>query len=148
MNDAVIICVHGNPLPKQSFVYTGNGGGYTKKSVKIWQDTVGWKAQEAMIDRAIFEGPVEVWITFWRKDATRVDCDNLAKCVTDALNGIVFSDDSQVIDLHTVGQVVAQRQRPEIGVVDVDGSLAALDAFHRGVPSQDSLCLVAVEDQR
>jgi Holliday junction resolvase RusA-like endonuclease len=97
---AVIICVHGNPLPKQSFAYTANGGGYTKRSVKDWQDIIGWKAHEAMIDRRVMECPVEVEITFWRKTRGRADLDNLSKCCLDALKGIVFSDDCQVVELH------------------------------------------------
>lgn len=99
MSEAVVFCVHGNPLPKQSY-RASRGGGYTDPRIKDWQDIVSWKAREAMIDHQIFEGPVEVWITFWRKDSIRVDCDNLSKAVCDALNNIVFMDDRQIVDLH------------------------------------------------
>lgn len=99
MSEAVIICVHGNPLPKQSYRAV-KGGGYTDPRVKMWQDIISWKAHEAMIDHPVFECPVEVHITFWRKSGARVDLDNLSKCALDALNGIVFSDDCQVINLH------------------------------------------------
>ena len=110
MNDEVVIIVRGNPLPKQSFVYTSNGGGYTKKSIKEWQETVGWKAQQEMINRQIFECPVEVNITFWRKDNVRTDVDNLSKNVLDSLKGIVFSDDCQVVQLHLSKRV--NRENP------------------------------------
>lgn len=101
MNEAVIICVtDSNPLPKQSFRVGSGGRGYTKAEVKAWQTEVAVRAKEAMIDRDMFSGPLEVTIYFWRSNRTRVDADNLSKAILDSLNEIVYKDDQQVIDLH------------------------------------------------
>ena len=43
---------------------------------------------------------------------TRPDVDNYAKCVLDALNGLAYRDDSQVVDLHVVKWVAAGNESP------------------------------------
>ncbi len=79
--------VSGNPIPKQSFRKGKNN--YTPERITDWQEIVGWKAKEAMIDRDIFEGDLKVQLYFLRKDKRRADLDNLCKSVLDACNGIV-----------------------------------------------------------
>lgn len=95
--------VPGQPVPKQSFRYTGangKGGGYTPARVKNWQQEVAFAASLAMAGRDPFTGAVKVTLTFKLPTRRRVDADNLSKCVLDALNGIIFADDAQVVDLH------------------------------------------------
>lgn len=113
--EAVKLCftVPGRPACKQSFVYTANGGGYTKPHVKRWQTSVSWAAREAMGGDAPVAGPVRVTMRFVMPDKTRRDCDNLSKAVLDSLNGIVFVDDCQVVDLHITKEV----NRAEAGVM-------------------------------
>ena len=74
-------------------------------------------AREAMAGRAPIEGPVELqvmaayaWPSSWSKKrradpleawkVSRPDADNLSKLVADALNGLAFVDDAQVVSLH------------------------------------------------
>jgi Holliday junction resolvase RusA-like endonuclease len=38
-------------------------------------------------------------LVFVRGDRRWVDCENLSKPVTDAMNGIVYEDDHQIVDL-------------------------------------------------
>jgi len=56
----------------------------------------------------------------WR--TKKPDADNLAKAILDALNGIVYHDDSQVVDLHVrkfqAGQGIAPRVEVVIAVAD------------------------------
>jgi len=94
--------VDGNPLPKQSFRVTKTRGkvyGYTDKRVEAWQDTVGWMARDAMRGESPMEGDLEVVIEFTRENRKRVDLDNLSKAVLDAMNGIVYRDDQQIVRL-------------------------------------------------
>lgn len=70
---------------------------------KAWEEQVGeWKA----------DGPVGVEIDVYRKlpkskplrvesesDTIKPDVDNIAKAIMDALNGVAFDDDSQVVRL-------------------------------------------------
>ena len=89
--------VLGNPIPKQSFRYS-KFGGYTDPRVKTWQDTVAMTAN-MYFDKPI-EGKVKMTLDFQLGDARPKDNDNLSKCVGDALNGIAYIDDKQVVDLH------------------------------------------------
>ena len=77
--------------------------------------TVGWYAKQAMKDRPLLEGPLKLDIVCYiqrpksktRKNPranrmlvpdTKPDWDNLGKMVSDALSGIVYADDRQIID--------------------------------------------------
>lgn len=86
-----------NPLPKQSMRISGKGG-YTAPRIKRYQQTV---SSAARLHKAKHFGKaslqVEIW--FYRQTKHRVDCDNLAKPVMDACNGVLWHDDNQVVDL-------------------------------------------------
>lgn len=62
-----------------------------------------FKAAVAMICRAKkvrpLYGPVAVEIT-WRRKRRDGDLDNRAKLALDALNGLAYEDDSQIVELH------------------------------------------------
>ena len=105
--------VPGEPRPKQSFRVTGRGRGFTPAAIKAWQSDVGWAAQQCM--RALgLEDPIAdsltVELTFFLKNARRVDLDNLAKCTQDGLNGVVWVDDQQNIRLVLDKYICRQRQ--------------------------------------
>lgn len=91
--------VPGTPVPKQSFRYTQNGGGFTDGKVRAWETTVGWYAKDAMAGQAPLQGDVRVELTFQLPDRRRRDWDNLSKPVMDGMNKIVFQDDSQAVDV-------------------------------------------------
>lgn len=91
--------VPGNPIPKQSYRAV-KGGGYTDPRVTAWQNEVTRHAVNAMQDAAKMAGEVIVHIDFFRSTRARVDLDNLSKGVLDGAKGIVFGDDSAVIELH------------------------------------------------
>ena len=80
---------------------------YEKTAVKTVREMYAWSARAAL--PAGFEpmtGPVRLYVAFrfgtdekkkigeWK--TTRPDTDNMAKALKDALNGIVYVDDSQV----------------------------------------------------
>jgi crossover junction endodeoxyribonuclease RusA len=83
-----------------------------------WRQAVRSEAQRAIEqkgnDSGLFEGPVSVECRFslpkpasapktrrtWPLGARSGDVDKLARLVLDALTGIVFADDSHVVDLH------------------------------------------------
>lgn len=45
-----------------------------------------------------YEGPVCLTLTFWTATRRGRDWDNLAKLFTDALNGVAYRDDRQIIE--------------------------------------------------
>jgi len=100
----ITFTVYGIPVPKQSFRYTANGGGYQSQSVKDWQEQVVYallndRQTDALDEKQWLEGSIEMTLTFYLPTKRRVDLDNLSKGVLDALNGVLFQDDSQVTKL-------------------------------------------------
>jgi Holliday junction resolvase RusA-like endonuclease len=63
-----------------------------------------------------FTGPMRLDIDFYMKTARLTDCDNLAKLVMDAIQGLVFENDSQVSDLHVRRFNRADEPRTEVSV--------------------------------
>ena len=96
--DGVGFTVPGQAVPKQSFRYV-HGGGYTPAPVKAWQERVGYAARFEYKQEP-YRGPVVVRLVFYMANRRRRDLDNLSKAVLDALNGIVWVDDTQVEALH------------------------------------------------
>ena len=99
--------VHGTPIPKQSYRAV-KGGGYLYPRVVEWEQLVSTYARQAMAGRPPLIGNLVMTILFVLPDHRKRDLDNLIKGVSDSLNGIVFEDDSQVVDLHVTKQVVKQ----------------------------------------
>lgn len=94
------------------------GRAYTPERTARFEDRLALAAQAAMAGRPLLEGPLAVEVEIrmpiptskpkkWKADAaagsvrptTKPDADNFAKML-DACNLIVWSDDSQVVDLH------------------------------------------------
>ena len=103
--EPVVFIVDGEPRPKQSYRALNGGGGYTPARIKAWQNKVAQCASLAMRGRDPITGPVSMRVVFVLGNHRRVDLDNLNKGVSDALNGIVFTDDTQVVSLHLVKHV-------------------------------------------
>jgi len=71
---------------------------YTPKRTLNYQKRVGWKAKEVMQGRAPVKGPVAMTLRIYRKTLHRVDGTNICKACEDALNGIVYEDDAQIVE--------------------------------------------------
>ncbi len=119
--DLVVVTVPGAPIAKGRPRITTKGRfarAYTPAKTRAYEDLIRCQAQDAMQDRAPFDGPVLLCVTAYvampkgfskakRADAldgilkpvTRPDADNYAKAALDGCNGILFRDDSQVADL-------------------------------------------------
>ena len=91
---------------------------YTPKTTATYESTIALAASQAMAGRPLIDGPAEVLMTMvlavpasWSKrkqaDAlagqlmptTKPDMDNVVKAIFDAVNGIVWTDDVQVVGL-------------------------------------------------
>lgn len=92
--------VVGVPICKQSFRYSAKGS-YQTAIVKKWQAAVS-SAAAVMWDRAPSKSIFRAEYIFRLPDKRKRDLDNLAKAVSDALNGIIWDDDCQIHDLHLV----------------------------------------------
>lgn len=92
------------------------------KGLKPWRSVVALCAKEAMLDvqdMSLIEGAVSVELLFQfvpgktvkRKHmTTKPDVDKLSRAILDALTGVVWKDDSQVVEL---------RARKTYGLVDL-----------------------------
>lgn len=85
-----------NPIPKQSFRAGKNG--YQPKRITDAEMLTGLEANKVMVGEPTEEA-ILLDIIFYRKDKMRCDIDNLVKLFNDSLNGIVWKDDSQVMEL-------------------------------------------------
>jgi Holliday junction resolvase RusA-like endonuclease len=92
--------VSGEPIPKQSFRVLKKGGGYIGRGVRTWQEKVSQRAYEAMQGQSPAKGWLEVELDFVLDHNRRMDVDNLAKGVLDALRTVVYMDDVQINHLH------------------------------------------------
>ena len=99
-------CVPGRPVPMARPRVTAHGT-YTPKECREYKKLVSIMAAQTMKDSMKFENePLECRVKFVfflpksRKNpwaTSRPDLDNLYKAVTDAMNGIVYRDDSQIV---------------------------------------------------
>ena len=127
---------HGKGRPKfarrGNFVQT-----YTDKKTASYEDLVRFHANIAMVDLAPLESAVAVYIYIklavpksYSKKRTEAclsglerptkkpDWDNVAKSICDAMNGIVYMDDTQIVDAH-VTKVYAANAGVEVGVKEI-----------------------------
>ena len=114
--------VLGKPVPKQSFRYSSRGN-HQPQRVTDWQNAVAWEARIAMQGQDPMTGPVSMRCVFVLPTNRRVDIDNLNKAVMDSMQGIVFKDDHQVMNLHLVKRV---RETPGVYVEVYPGELLPL----------------------
>jgi crossover junction endodeoxyribonuclease RusA len=110
---ALDLFVPGQAAPQGSKRHVGRGVLLeSSKAVAPWRTTVAWHASQAY-GGPVLDGALAVRIEFVmrrplslpKRKATpphikKPDVDKLARAVLDALTGIVWRDDSQVIDMH------------------------------------------------
>ena len=92
--------IDGEPATKGRPRVTRSGHAYTPKATKDAEAAVlaAFQAQGGRM----FDGLLMVSIWVHTNSARRKDLDNIAKLVTDALNGHAYADDSQIDDLHII----------------------------------------------
>lgn len=103
------------------------------KDAKAYKAEVGWKARAAGI-RSPLLGTVELRIQLVPKNRVCMDLDNALKVTIDALKGIAYEDDSQVM------KITAERTQPN----GVGGLVVEIESFEDPVAPQ----LFHVEPER
>ena len=116
--------VDGEPVGKGRPRFARQGGfvkAYTPAKTAKWEDVVRSHARDAMGMSEPLEGPLALSVRVWKcipaswskkkqQDAVtseirptgKPDIDNYVKAVMDAGNGILWVDDSQVVELHSM----------------------------------------------
>ncbi|MDQ3834307.1 MAG: RusA family crossover junction endodeoxyribonuclease [Actinomycetota bacterium] len=92
------------PVAKQR-PRVGRGHAYTPQQTKNAEESLGWLLRAKGAQLYAREVPLSVRMVFrcgkgtgWR--VARPDVDNLVKLVGDSANGILWSDDAQIVELH------------------------------------------------
>jgi crossover junction endodeoxyribonuclease RusA len=91
---AVSFIVPGDPRPKGR-PRAGKGFVYTPRETVLAEHTVKAHARRAKVRPLV--GDIAIELRFYRATRRRCDWDNLAKLVCDALNGIAWRDDDQIV---------------------------------------------------
>ena len=91
--------VHGDPLPKARPRFV-NGRTYTDPRTTRAEAKLRATAKQAGVVR--MTGAIGVELVYFRATKRRCDWDNLAKLTCDALNGVAWEDDSQIVDARVV----------------------------------------------
>ena len=115
----VSFVVFGTPAPQGSKTLTRYGMREANKGTRPWREAVAWHAAEAMAEKELLEGPLLLEATFvfprpkshygtGRRAgglkatapfycATRPDVDKLQRAIGDAMAGIVYREDAQIV---------------------------------------------------
>jgi crossover junction endodeoxyribonuclease RusA len=118
VSDAIAFGVRGVPQPKGSaraFVVKGHAVVTSDNgNLKDWETAIAWEARAVMAarpDARPLTGAIDVEVVFFRsrpksrsrtrfpRPVTKPDVDKLARAALDALTGVVFVDDAQVVRL-------------------------------------------------
>ena len=95
-----------------------NGRPIVSKAAREYKIEAGWKAKAQ--GQQIMVGPVSVTIAVYRPQK-RGDLDNLLKVILDALNGIAYDDDAQIVEIKARRFDDKSNPRVEIDVIEVAG---------------------------
>jgi crossover junction endodeoxyribonuclease RusA len=88
------------------------GRRFLTNDAKENKESIGWEARMQYRGKPISD-PVVVKVSLWWSDRRRHDLDNI-KGLLDALTGILWDDDSQIVELLITKGVDKQNPRVEI----------------------------------
>lgn len=95
------VWVPGRPVPQSrprlGRSWRGKSQVHELDRVKAWKAAVAWHVKAAGVQ--VVSGPVEVGLCFVLEPGQRADLDNTIKSVLDALIGVAYHDDDQVVAL-------------------------------------------------
>lgn len=83
------------------------------------KEYIGWEARSQFHGEPL-TGPLAVTVALYWPDRRTHDIDNI-KALLDALTGIVWEDDGQIVELHTTKAVDKERPRVEMTVTPAAG---------------------------
>lgn len=111
MEPIVCLTIDGDPVSKQRPRIGKAGKAYTPRATKQAESVIAWTIRADSRSMKPSSGLFSVHVWFFTKDLRRRDIDNLCKTVLDACNGIVWDDDSQVVELHACVERGSPRPR-------------------------------------
>ena len=136
----ITFTVPGNPVAKgraRAFIRGRHVGHYTPEKTANYENLVKLAAVDGMKGKQMIVGPAGVVIDLffqipasWSKKkkaaalngevrpTVKPDCSNVLKSIEDALNGIVWADDKQAVDV-SVKKYYSDKPRAIVSVIDI-----------------------------
>lgn len=124
------LIIPGQPAPKER-PRVANGHAFTSSKTRAAEEQITWLAKAARF--APLAGPVSFTARFYVGDLRRRDLDNMAKLVTDALNGIAYADDSQIALMNLSRGYDFGNPRTEVVIAQLDIQIPARPKAKRKV---------------
>lgn len=102
---------------------------YTPSKTREYEEHVASIAREHTPVDGLFAGALRVWLRFYLKrpkslpkrvlyNVKKPDIDNLIKSILDGLEGVIYKNDSQVIDLYSI-KSYGDPPRVEVRIVEL-----------------------------
>ena len=116
-SDLVVSITHGGqPLPKQRPRFVSKGWAYTAQRTRYYEKNLQAAFAEAVgLFRSDGKSAFGLRCRFYRSDLVRCDVDNLVKSIKDAATGVVWADDSQVVEVHA--RLYRKQEEPRVEVL-------------------------------
>lgn len=111
-----MITLTGNPLSTQHCYGFSRYGGHMKRHCATLKTDYQWQAKSQWNDPVTKE-EVRIEAHIYFGDKRRRDLDNYNKLWMDALEGVVYEDDSQITQLHLVKDYDKSNPRIEITII-------------------------------
>ena len=112
----MVITLKGNPV-STNHLYKKHGNitymtrdGKDLKESYSWQAKIQWK-------KPIIEDTLKIVVGLFFKDKRRRDIDNWHKVLLDSMTGIVWKDDSQIVEMTVTKSIDKDNPRIELEVV-------------------------------
>lgn len=106
------ICIDTFPVSTNNMYF---GRRIMTKEARTKKEAIGWEAR-AQYQGEPLEGPLKLSVAFWWPDKRNHDIDNI-KGLLDALTGILWEDDGQIVELHLTKGIDATNPRVEISIL-------------------------------
>lgn len=91
---------------------------YMSKEGKAIKEGYQWETKSQWKKKPI-KGECEVWITLYFGTLRKCDWDNFHKLSMDALSGIVWEGDSQIVEAHVSKRYDKKNPRIEITIIEI-----------------------------
>ena len=117
MPRSISFTILGDPVPAPRPRVTEHGT-YMPKEYVAHKDGLGWRFKERV--KRPEPGPLVVTLEFHRKNRRKVDLDNLEKTILDAGNGILWKDDSQIMEMHSKKVLGSRIPRVEVRLEEIE----------------------------
>ena len=115
----------GEPISKSNALKRGKGKHvYKDAKFDTYEKSLRVAAAAAMFTDPPFEGPCTVYLRYYFGSYRLKDLTNMPKTTCDALNGIVYKDDSQIVNAQLEKRYDKENPRVEIVVQELPDSPA------------------------